>query len=187
MQPAVRICRESLLTESSRMILSGRKGATAPFSCLPARTGSGRARSWVKGWIPCGYSGQRPEPSESFSSSISTVFKVLLSLFFHGSFFIDYLTLPFQLFLDKKSLSLSYIHRNVFKRRKTTILTRYHSFFTACAVHSADTDFPEILYPSPVTVGLRLRLLSLHSGFQAAAPRSVPTDPSAASHHPTAF
>ena len=94
MQPAVRICRESLLTESSRMILSGRKGATAPFSCLPARTGSGRARSWVKGWIPCGYSGQRPEPSESFSSSISTVFKVLLSLFFHGSFFIDYLTLP---------------------------------------------------------------------------------------------
>ena len=90
----MRICRESLLTESSRMILSGRKGATAPFSCLPARTGSGRARSWVKGWIPCGYSGQRPEPSESFSSSISTVFKVLLSLFFHGSFFIDYLTLP---------------------------------------------------------------------------------------------
>ena len=94
MQPSVRICRESLLTESSRMILSGRKGATAPFSCLPARTGSGRARSWVKGLIPCGYSGQRPEPSESFSSSISTVFKVLLSLFFHGSFFIDYLTLP---------------------------------------------------------------------------------------------
>ena len=113
MQPSVRICRESLLTESSRMILSGRKGATAPFSCLPARTGSGRARSWVKGWIPCGDSGQRPEPSESFSSSISTVFKVLLSLFFHGSFFIDYLTLP--------NLSLFY--------KREFILMRIYAFF----------------------------------------------------------
>ena len=111
MQPSVRICRESLLTESSRMILSGRKGATAPFSCLPARTGSGRARSWVKGLIPCGYSGQRPEPSESFSSSISTVFKVLLSLFFHGSFFIDYLTLPSLVRLAAFLLSYRSFHQ----------------------------------------------------------------------------
>ena len=73
------------------------KRGNCTLFCLPARTGLGRARSWVKGWIPCGFLGQRPKPSESFSSSISTVFKVLLSLFFHGSFFIDYLTLPLLL------------------------------------------------------------------------------------------
>ncbi len=76
------------------MILSVRKGATAPFSCLPARMGSGKARNWVKGLVPCGFLGQRPKPSESFSKSISTVFKVHLSLFFATLFFIDYLTLP---------------------------------------------------------------------------------------------
>ena len=76
------------------MILSVRKGATAPFSCLPARMGSGKARNWVKGLVPCGFLGQRPKPSESFSESISTVFKVHLSLFFAAQFFIDYLTLP---------------------------------------------------------------------------------------------
>ena len=90
----MRICRESLLTKSPRSILSDRKGATAPFPCLPARTGAGRARYWVKGLVPCGFSGQRPEPSESFSISISAIFKVLLSLFFIAYFFIDYLTLP---------------------------------------------------------------------------------------------
>ena len=76
------------------MILSGRKGAAAPFSCLPARTGPGRARKWVKGLVPCGFSGQRPEPSESFLLSISAIFKVLASLFFSAQFFIDHLTLP---------------------------------------------------------------------------------------------
>ena len=79
------------------MILSVRKGATAPFSCLPARMGSGKARNWVKGLVPCGFLGQRPKPSESFSKSISTVFKVHLSLFFAALFFIDYLTLPLSL------------------------------------------------------------------------------------------
>ncbi len=81
------------------MILSVRKGATAPFSCLPARMGSGKARNWVKGLVPCGFLGQRPKPSESFSKSISTVFKVHLSLFFAALFFIDYLTLPHNLIL----------------------------------------------------------------------------------------
>ena len=153
MQPSVRICRESLLTESSRMILSGRKGATAPFSCLPARTGSGRARSWVKGWIPCGYSGQRPEPSESFSSSISTVFKVLLSLFFHGSFFIDYLTLPFPFIVrDLSSFLLRPLltaapavkHSNFITKRKLIISfcnhfskAIYESQFHSCIMNSA--------------------------------------------------
>ena len=73
---------------------SAEKGATAPFSCLPARTGSGRARFWVKGLVPCGFSGQSPEPSESFLISISAIFKVLLSLIFSTHFFITYLTLP---------------------------------------------------------------------------------------------
>ena len=47
-----------------------------------------------KGLILCGFLGQRPKPSESFSESISTVFKVHLSLFFSTQFFINYLTLP---------------------------------------------------------------------------------------------
>ena len=71
------------------------KRATAPFSCLPARTGAGRARCWVKGLVPCGFLGQRPKPSESLPGSISAIFKVHLSLFFLAHFFIDYLTLPF--------------------------------------------------------------------------------------------
>ncbi|OUP00665.1 hypothetical protein B5F37_10045, partial [Drancourtella sp. An210] len=40
----------------------------------------------------------RPKPSESFSASISAIFKVLLSLFFSAQFFIDYFTLPFTNF-----------------------------------------------------------------------------------------
>ena len=81
------------------MILSGRKGATAPFSCLPARTGSGRARNWVKGLALCGFSGQRPELSESFLIPISAIFKVLLGLIFLAQFFIDYLTLPYFIYV----------------------------------------------------------------------------------------
>ncbi len=37
---AARICRESLLTKSPRIILLTRKGAAVPFSCLPAKTGT---------------------------------------------------------------------------------------------------------------------------------------------------
>ena len=33
---------------------------------LPARTGPGRARQWVKGLVPCRFLGQRPEPPEGF-------------------------------------------------------------------------------------------------------------------------
>ena len=90
----MRICRESLLTKAHGRSCCGRKGASAPFSCLPARTGSGRARKQVKGLVPCGFSGQRPEPSESFLMLRSAIFKVLLSLFFSARFFIDHLTLP---------------------------------------------------------------------------------------------
>lgn len=39
-------------------------GAAAPFSCFPARTGSGRARKQLKGRVPCRFLGQRPKPSE---------------------------------------------------------------------------------------------------------------------------
>ncbi|MCC2255856.1 hypothetical protein LKD70_15795, partial [Ruminococcus sp. CLA-AA-H200] len=54
----------------------------------------------------CGFSGQRPEPSENFSMSISAIFKVLLSLIFSAQFFIDHLTLPnaFPLHFAKFSL-----------------------------------------------------------------------------------
>ena len=61
---------------------SAEKGATAPFSCLPARTGPGSARKWVKGLVPC-----------RFLELISAIFKVHLSLFL-THFFIGYLTLP---------------------------------------------------------------------------------------------
>ena len=59
--------------------------------------GFGQSPIWVKGLVPCGFSGQRPEPSESFLISISALFKVLLSQFGLTRFFIDYLTLPFYL------------------------------------------------------------------------------------------
>ena len=71
-----------------------KRGATAPFSCLPARMGSGEARYWVKGLVPCRFLGQRPKPSESLLELISAIFKVHLSLFLWLCFFITYLTLP---------------------------------------------------------------------------------------------
>ena len=74
------------------------KRAIAPFSCLPARTGPGSARKWVKGLVPCGFSGQRPVPPEGFLELISAIFKVHLSLFL-THFFIAYLTLPLCLFV----------------------------------------------------------------------------------------
>ena len=99
------------------MILSVRKGATAPFSCLPARMGSGKARNRVKGLVPCGFLGQRPKPSESFSESISTVFKVHLSLFFAAQFFINYLTLPFVVpYINTLNIPFLY-HLNMFRQK----------------------------------------------------------------------
>lgn len=71
-----------------------KRGATAPFSCLPARMGSGEARYWVKGLVPCRFLGQRPKPSESLLELISAIFKVHLSLFLWLCFFITYLILP---------------------------------------------------------------------------------------------
>lgn len=85
--------RKSLDIRFTDYPISAEKGATAPFSCLPARMGSGKARIWVKGRVPCGYLGQRPKPSESLLLSISTIFKVRLSLIFGLSFFINHLTL----------------------------------------------------------------------------------------------
>lgn len=91
--------------------ISAEKGATAPFSCLPARMGSGKARIWVKGRVPCGYLGQRPKPSESLLLSISTIFKVRLSLIFGLSFFINHLTL--SRFLILRIILL--LHQNIFR------------------------------------------------------------------------
>src|SRR5699024_9602617 len=78
--------RKSIDIRLTEHPLQQKRGAIAPFSCLSARTGSGRARCWVKGLVPCGFLRQRPKPSESFSTSISAIFKVLLSLFFRLSF-----------------------------------------------------------------------------------------------------
>ena len=55
------------------------KGQLRPFPAF--------RRGWVKGRVPCRYLGQRPKPSESYASFISTVFKVHLSLIFLFSFF----------------------------------------------------------------------------------------------------
>ncbi|WP_249289854.1 hypothetical protein, partial [Bianquea renquensis] len=54
------------------------------------------------------FSGQRPEPSESFSESISAIFKVHLSLFFSAQFFIDYLTLPDDLVMSIAFFTVTY-------------------------------------------------------------------------------
>ena len=55
------------------------KGQLRPFPAF--------RRGWVKGRVPCRYLGQRPKPSESYASFLSTVFKVHLSLIFLFSFF----------------------------------------------------------------------------------------------------
>ena len=55
------------------------KGQLRPFPAF--------RRGWVKGRVPCRYLGQRPKPSESYASFISTVFKVHLNLIFLFSFF----------------------------------------------------------------------------------------------------
>lgn len=86
--------RKSVDIKFSDYPVPAEKGATAPFSCLPARMGSGSARKRVKGQVPCGFLGQRPKPSESLSISISAIFKVQSSLIFLARFFITYLTLP---------------------------------------------------------------------------------------------
>ena len=116
-----------------------------PFSCLPARTGSGRARKRVKGLLPCGFLGQRPKPSESLQESISTVFKVHLSLFFRLSFFIDYLTLPNfllkLLFLQLRrtfSPGQKYSHTARLARFALFVISSYSSallFLTPAAQH----------------------------------------------------
>lgn len=84
----MRICRESLLTTAHGLSCSKRKGATVPFSCLPARTGSGRARKWVKGLVPCGFLGQSPKPSERYQTNIcnyqGSIEPFLLAQFFHN-------------------------------------------------------------------------------------------------------
>ena len=103
--------RKSLDIRFTDYPISAEKGATAPFSCLPARMGSGKARIWVKGRVPCGYLGQRPKPSESLLLSISTIFKVRLSLIFGLSFFINHLTL--SRFLILRIILL--LHQNIFR------------------------------------------------------------------------
>ena len=65
----------------------------------------GRSPSRVKGLVPCGFSGQRPEPSESLPEPISAFFKVLLSLFFSAHFFITHLTLPSSSSLNSFAIS----------------------------------------------------------------------------------
>lgn len=134
----MRICRESLLTKAHGRSCCGRKGASAPFSCLPARTGSGRARKQVKGLVPCGFSGQRPEPSESFLMSRSAIFKVLLSLFFSARFFIDHLTLPFSSYLivyhifGKKVKKIHFSVHFSFYTSRFCFSTIFTPFFSTC-------------------------------------------------------
>ena len=76
------------------MILYSGKRPSAPFSCLPARTGPGRARYRVKGLVPCRFSGLRPEPSESNPPLITVIFQGPSGSFFFDAVFIRHLTLP---------------------------------------------------------------------------------------------
>ena len=78
------------------------KGQLRPFPAF--------RRGWVKGRVPCRYLGQRPKPSESYASFLSTVFKVHLSLFSLARFFIGHLTLSICiliLMIPYKQLSLA--------------------------------------------------------------------------------
>ena len=94
------------------------KGQLRPFPAF--------RRGWVKGRVPCRYLGQRPKPSESLLLSISTIFKVRLSLIFGLSFFINHLTLPcFPLM--KKIISLVYFYSYKFFY---SIHFAYITFFT---------------------------------------------------------
>lgn len=123
--------RKSLDIRFTDYPISAEKGATAPFSCLPARMGSGKARIWVKGRVPCGYLGQRPKPSESLLLSISTIFKVRLSLILGLSFFINHLTL--SRFLILRIILL--LHQNIFRNftnKKMDISKIIHDRSTPC-------------------------------------------------------
>lgn len=79
------------------MILFCRKGGNCALFLPSGEDGFGQSPNWVKRLVTCGFSGQSPELSESFSISISAIFKVLLSLIFSAQFFIGYLTLPIRL------------------------------------------------------------------------------------------
>lgn len=59
---------------------------TVPYCSKYLKNVFGQSPYRVKGLVPCGYLGQCPKPSESYSLSISTVFKVRLSLFFDSVF-----------------------------------------------------------------------------------------------------
>ena len=92
------------------------KGQLRPFPAF--------RRGWVKGRVPCRYLGQRPKPSESYASFISTVLKVHLSLIFLFSFFHNSVDTTFLIALSlytilvKKSTSNCPLHfpikRNLF-------------------------------------------------------------------------
>ena len=66
------------------------KGQLRPFPAF--------RRGWVKGRVPCRYLGQRPKPSESYASFLSTVFKVHSSLIFLFSFFHNSVLPPIKSF-----------------------------------------------------------------------------------------
>ena len=123
-----------------------------PFSCLPARTGSGRARKRVKGLLPCGFLGQRPKPSESLQESISTVFKVHLSLFFRLSFFIDYLTLPFlrfRLLIFAVKLRKIHVISVEIKKRDTCCATPIQSHVNSNSFAFHQTSLIQIFLDTP--------------------------------------
>ena len=82
------------------------KGQLRPFPAF--------RRGWVKGRVPCRYLGQRPKPSESYASFISTVFKVHLSLifltrFYHKSFDTIFTSYLFFILSHKVSFENNYI------------------------------------------------------------------------------
>ncbi len=70
------------IDKSSRIILSSRKGATAPFSRHPARTGAGRAHNGSRDESLVGF-GATPQ---GLKTLISAIFEVHSSLFFDSVF-----------------------------------------------------------------------------------------------------
>ena len=79
--------RKSIDIKLTDYPIPAEKGLLRPFPDF--RRGWVRATpdNGVKGRVPCGFLGRRPEPSESLSVSISAIFKVRSSLIFSTRFF----------------------------------------------------------------------------------------------------
>ena len=83
----MRICRESLLTKSSRIILSSRKGGDCALFLPSGEDGCGQSPLMGQGTSPLWGLGQRPKVLKTLISAIFEVHEpIFLTQFFHRLF-----------------------------------------------------------------------------------------------------